>query len=232
MNKKIKKTEYEISYYKNFSQTKFSKYNIKERFEKIYNENYWESSESRSGIGSEIKNTKTLLQGLENIIEKYNIKSIIDIPCGDFNWMRKLNMRNINYTGLDIVQKAIDENNKKYKKTNVTFYHSDITSSELPKGDLIFVRDCLVHFSFEDIKKSILRIKQSKSRYLMTTSFVNLKTNSDILTANWRPINLEKQPFNLPKPITIINEKCDEMDGIYSDKCICLWEIEKLPDFP
>ena len=31
-------------------------------------------------------------------------------------------------------------------------------------------------------------------------SFVNLKTNSDILTANWRPINLEKQPFNLPKP--------------------------------
>ena len=68
MNKKIKKTEYEISYYKNFSQTKFSKYNIKERFEIIYNENYWESSESRSGIGSEIKNTKTLLQGLENII--------------------------------------------------------------------------------------------------------------------------------------------------------------------
>jgi hypothetical protein len=184
MNKKIKKTEYEISYYKNFSQTKFSKYNIKERFEKIYNENYWESSESRSGIGSEIKNTKTLLQGLENIIEEYNIKSIIDIPCGDFNWMRKLNMRNINYTGLDIVQKAIDENNKKYKKTNVSFYPSDITSSELPKGDLMIVRDCLVHFSFEDIKKSILRIKQSKSRYLMTTSFVNLKTNSDILTAN------------------------------------------------
>ena len=120
-----------------FSDSKFSKHNIKERFEIIYNENYWESKESRSGIGSEIKNTKTLLQGLENVIEKFNIKSIIDIPCGDFNWMRKLNMKNISYSGLDIVQKSIDENNKKYKKTNVNFYFSDITSSELPKGDLM-----------------------------------------------------------------------------------------------
>ncbi len=145
--------------------------------------------------------------------------------------MRKLNMKNISYTGLDIVQKAIDENNKKYKKNNVNFYFSDITSSELPKGDLIFARDCLVHFSFKDIKKSIFRIKQSKSKYLMTTSFINLKTNSDILTANWRPINLEKKPFDFPEPIIAINEECEEMDGIYSDKCICLWEIEKLPNF-
>ncbi len=65
----------------------------------------------------------------------------------------------------------------------------------------------------------------------MTTSFVNLQTNSDILTANWRPINLEKTPFNFPEPIITINEECEEMDRIYSDKCICLWEIEKLPDF-
>ena len=64
----------------------------------------------------------------------------------------------------------------------------------------------------------------------MTTSFINLKTNSDILTANWRPINLEKKPFNFPEPIIAINEECEEMDGIYSDKCICLWEIDKLPD--
>ena len=82
-----------------------------------------------------------------------------------------------------------------------------------------------------DIKKSIFRIKQSKSKYLMATSFVNIQTNSDILTANWRPINLEKKPFNFPEPIITINEECEEMDRIYSDKCICLWEIEELPDF-
>ena len=105
MSKKIRKPEYEISYYKNFSKSKFSKHNIKNRFEIIYNENYWESKESRSGIGAEIKNTKILLQGLQNVIEKYNIKSIVDIPCGDFNWMIKLKMNSISYMGLDIVQR-------------------------------------------------------------------------------------------------------------------------------
>ena len=220
-----------ISYYHNFSKSKFSKLTNQERFEMIYNENFWESNESRSGIGSEIKNTKEVLRAIKLIIKQYKIRSIIDIPCGDFNWMSSLDMENIDYKGFDIVQSIIKENNKKYIKHNVNFYYSDIINSELPKGNLMFVRDCLVHFSFEDIKKSIFRIKQSKSTYLLSTSFANLKKNTDIYTGDWRPINLEKEPFNFPKPIITINEECDEMDGIYSDKCICLWEIEQLPDY-
>jgi hypothetical protein len=222
--------EKKISYYHNFSKSKFSKLSIEERFELIYAENSWESNESSSGIGSEIKNTKEVLRALKQIISEFKIKSIIDVPCGDFNWMSSIDMSNIDYTGYDIVNSLIKKNNRKFKKANINFYHSDITSSELPKGDLMFMRDCLVHFSYEDIKKSIFRIKQSKSKYLMSTSFVDVKKNIDIYSADWRPINLEKEPFNFPKPIITFNEKCQEMDGIYADKSICLWKIEKLPD--
>ena len=218
-----------ISYYNNFSKSKFTPLNIQDRFELIYNENYWESDESRSGLGSEIKNTKEVLKALKKIIKEYNIRSIIDIPCGDFNWMSKIDMKNIDYKGFDIVRPVIIDNNKKFKKNNINFYNSDITTSRLAKGDLMFVRDCLVHFSFEDITKSIFRIKQSGSKYLMSTSFVNLEKNIDIYSADWRPINLEKDPFNFPKPIATINEKCQEMNGIYADKSICLWEINKIP---
>jgi hypothetical protein len=221
--------EKKISYYNNFSKSKFTPLNIQDRFELIYNENYWESDESRSGLGSEIKNTKEVLKALKKIIKEYNIRSIIDIPCGDFNWMSKIDMKNIDYKGFDIVRPVIIDNNKKFKKNNINFYNSDITTSRLAKGDLMFVRDCLVHFSFEDITKSIFRIKQSGSKYLMSTSFVNLEKNIDIYSADWRPINLEKDPFNFPKPIVTINEKCQEMNGIYADKSICLWEINKIP---
>lgn len=218
-----------ISYYNNFSKSKFTPLNIQDRFELIYNENYWESDESRSGLGSEIKNTKEVLKALKKIIKEYNIRSIIDIPCGDFNWMSKMDMNKIDYKGYDIVRPVIIDNNKKFKKNNINFYNSDITTSRLAKGDLMFVRDCLVHFSFEDITKSIFRIKQSGSKYLMSTSFVNLEKNIDIYSADWRPINLEKEPFNFPKPIVTINEKCQEMNGIYADKSICLWDINKIP---
>jgi len=219
-----------ISYYNNFSKSKFSKLSLQERFELIYNENFWESNESRSGIGSEIKNTKEVLKSLDQIIKDFKIKSIIDIPCGDFNWMSFMDMKNIEYQGHDIVEQLIIKNNKKFKKNNISFFNSDITNSRLGKADLMFVRDCLVHFSIEDIKKSIFRIKQSRSKYLMSTSFVNVDKNLDIYSADWRPINLEKEPFNFPKPLLTYNEKCQEMGGIYADKSLCLWQINKLPD--
>ena len=69
-----------ISYYHNFSKSKFSKLTNQERFEMIYNENFWESNESSSGIGSEIKNTKEVLRAIKLIIKQYKIRSIIDIP--------------------------------------------------------------------------------------------------------------------------------------------------------
>ena len=145
--------------------------------------------------------------------------------------MSTISMKKINYIGLDIVKDVIDINNKQYKKNNINFFWSDITSSELPSSDLMFVRDCLVHLSFDDIKKSVNRIKESQSEYLMSTSFINIETNLDIYSADWRPINLEKIPFNFPEPIVTINEECNEMNGIYSDKSICLWKIKDLPHF-
>tara|TARA_B000000609_G_C24143706_1_gene332852 strand:+ start:515 stop:1192 length:678 start_codon:yes stop_codon:yes gene_type:complete len=218
-----------ISYYDNFSKSKFLNLSLQERFELIYNENFWESEESRSGIGSEIENTKEVLKALEHFIKEFKIKSIIDIPCGDYNWMSSMDMRNLKYQGHDIVKQLITDNKKKFKNSNISFIHSDITNSKLGKADLMLVRDCLVHFSFEDIKKSIFRIKQSRSKYLMTTSFVNVDKNIDIYSADWRPINLEKGPFNFPKPLMTYNEKCNEMDGIYTDKSLCIWEINRLP---
>lgn len=218
-----------ISYYDNFSKSKFLNLSLQERFELIYNENFWESEESRSGIGSEIENTKEVLKALEHFIKEFKTKSIIDIPCGDYNWMSSMDMRNLKYQGHDIVKQLITDNKKKFKNSNISFFHSDITNSKLGKADLMLVRDCLVHFSFEDIKKSIFRIKQSRSKYLMTTSFVNVDKNMDIYSADWRPINLEKDPFNFPKPLMTYNEKCNEMDGIYTDKSLCIWEINKLP---
>ena len=104
-----------ISYYDNFSKSKFLNLSLQERFELIYNENFWESEESRSGIGSEIENTKEVLKALEHFIKEFKIKSIIDIPCGDYNWMSSMDMRNLKYQGHDIVKQLITDNKKNLK---------------------------------------------------------------------------------------------------------------------
>jgi hypothetical protein len=95
--------------------------------------------------------------------------------------------------------------------------------------DAIFCRDSLVHFSYEMIFEALENIKRSGAKYLMTTHFVDQNENKDIITGGWRPLNLTMAPFNFPDPVEVINEKCTEMDGAFSDKSIGVWSVAELP---
>jgi hypothetical protein len=75
-----------------------------ERFTKIYQENHWNDSESRSGEGSTLENTQNVRNELPIVLKKYKIKSVLDAPCGDFNWMKSITQGiSIKYIGDDIV---------------------------------------------------------------------------------------------------------------------------------
>ncbi|MEP9406638.1 class I SAM-dependent methyltransferase [Peribacillus frigoritolerans] len=129
------------------------------------------------------------------------------------------------YIGIDIVDEIIKRNKKKYRLNNVQFFHMDITKDRLPTGDLILCRDCLVHFSLSDFHSALNKFKASQSRYLLTTTFTNLTFNQEIRTGSWRPLNLEIEPFNFPKPILVINENCTEGEMNYTDKSLALWDL-------
>jgi 2-polyprenyl-3-methyl-5-hydroxy-6-metoxy-1,4-benzoquinol methylase len=198
-------------------------------FNKIYSKNTWGSTESASGRGSEIQHTKTLLKGLNRVSKDLGVKSMLDAPCGDFNWMQQLDRTRFSYIGMDIVEDLIDSLNAKYAQdSQVTFQAGNIIAGELPQVDLIFCRDCLVHFSFEDIHKSLSNFRKSGSKYLLTTSYTDRGVNRDIQTGGWRPINLEKEPFNLPKPLKIIHENNLDDLGLYFDKSMALWKLSDI----
>jgi SAM-dependent methyltransferase len=198
---------------------------LKEVFTNIYESNLWTSEESRSGLGSELKSTEVIRKELPELFKKFKIESVLDIPCGDFNWMQHVDMNNVNYIGADIVDKMIESNNITFP--NMDFRVLDLTESELPKVDLIFVRDLLGHFNYQNVNKALQNIIRSGSKYLLTTSFTRWHYNVDIENGGWRPINLMLQPFSL-KPIYLINEDCFEGDGQYNDKCLLLFEIKRL----
>jgi hypothetical protein len=56
-------------------------------FTSYANSNKWGASESLSGKGSSLEATSTLREHLEKLIAELGISSLLDIPCGDFNWM-------------------------------------------------------------------------------------------------------------------------------------------------
>lgn len=205
------------------------KYQPNRVFLEIYSKNAWGGAESRSGSGSSLEQTKTIREQLPAIVKNLGVRSFLDIPCGDFYWMKQVCLEIDEYIGADIVEQLIDHNRALYTSKNRRFTVVDIMKDQLPTVDLIFSRDCLVHFSFRDICRTIRNIKRSNSKYLLATTFTAQDQNTDIATGEWRPLNLQLPPFNFPEPIVVINENCTEVDGRYPDKSLGLWQITDIP---
>lgn len=193
-------------------------------------EGYWGRLESVSGPGSTLEQTVAIRKALSNIIKEYHITSILDVPCGDFNWMKAVDLGVCHYIGGEIIKPLVDENIKKYGASNRVFLHIDVTRDALPQADLIVCRDLFFHLSLQDIKAAIVNFKRSGAKYLLTTTFSRYRdeTNTDIQSGGFRTINLTRFPFNFPNPLLLINEHCSEQSGSYADKSLGLWQLDDI----
>ena len=81
--------------------------NSKEIFKNIYENFGFGSTESRSGPGSTIAETEKIIDHIRVIINRYNIDSVTDLPCGDLNWIKYLFKDIKRYIGCDIVEECI-----------------------------------------------------------------------------------------------------------------------------
>lgn len=202
---------------------------VKDVFEAIYAQNHWNSTESVSGSGSELAQTEKVRAALPQLFQDYQIQTVADIPCGDFNWMKNVDLSVLqHYIGGDIVAPLIQHNKNIYTTKKITFEIIDLTKDSLPEVDLLIVRDCWVHLSFEHIKKCMQNIQKSKITYLLATTFPQQKYNTDIVTGSWRPINLLEKPFCFPPPLLLIQEGSSESDGEFYDKSLGLWKIDEI----
>jgi len=197
-----------------------------EVFTQIYKTGGWRSRESASGPGSTVKVTETVRRLIPELITRYNVRTLLDIPCGDFNWMKEVDLSGIRYIGADLVADLISENERNYPVSNICFTQLDLIRDALPKADLILTRDCLVHLSFKDCAAALNNIKKSNSAWLLTTIFPSVEINRDIKTGEFRKINLCREPFNFPTPQEIYSESHDIETN--PNKCLGLWRIQDL----
>lgn len=177
--------------------------------------------ETYSGPGSLLHNNDNLIKNLPIFFKNHNIGSIIDVPCGDFNFMRKIISQNdkINYLGLDISENAI-KMCKKYESQNIKFKVYDITNPEIKLNDvdLIICKDLLLHLSFSDIKNVLKNIENSNCKYFACSRYnngniINKDQNSGL---GCRIVEITKEPFNFDYEIieTIRYKSKDLLDEL------------------
>lgn len=202
------------------------RYSTTDTFRTIYASNHWGASE-RSGAGASHEQAATVLAHLEGVIARLAVGTLLDVPCGDFAWMRHLHA-GVRYIGGDVLPELVEANQQQYGGPSRRFARIDLLEDDLPEADLLLCRDCLVHFSFADVTAALRTIARSRIRWLLTTTFPQCTANEDIVTGDWRPLNLERAPFNLPAPEMLINEHCTEGGRMFADKSLALWRVEGL----
>jgi SAM-dependent methyltransferase len=207
---------------------KLKRKSASEVFTSIYQDNGWNGNHSVSGRGSDDDQTAVIVESLPRLFSAYQVTSVLDVPCGDFHWMKKVDLSSIDYIGADIVSDLISSNTNRYASKLVSFRQLDLIRDPLPRVDLVFCRDCLVHLSFDDTFAALENILRSRAKYLLTTTFTDRERNRDIVTGEWRALNLELAPFDFPPPIALINEKCTESGNAFSDKSLGLWKISDI----
>jgi len=200
---------------------------IEHRFTWIHKSNLWGDRESASGPGSTLRYTENLRRRLPALFAEYEVRKVLDAPCGDFNWMKEVvRETGIRYVGADIVPQLVADNNARYKSERIGFIHADITRGALPAADLMICRDCLFHLSNADVARFVDNFCRSDIPYLLTTTHINHSgfDNRDIRTSEFRLLDLRKPPFSFPEPLCAIDDWIED----HPPRQMCLWSRDQL----
>ena len=142
------------------------------------------------------------------VIRKYEVLSIIDAPCGDFDhYMGFIDLKYLSYSGYDINTEVIKRNRLIAKSHHASFNEADIVNWACPHGHMIVCREFLFHMTLDNALKTIANFKASGSKYLLaTTHGVKANTASYQITSDhpewgYRALNLSLPPFDLGQPI-------------------------------
>ncbi|KAL9647337.1 hypothetical protein ABK040_011702 [Willaertia magna] len=204
----------------------------KVRFSSVYNEGMWNNKLKhvpQSGIGSARSYTNSARHAIKTVVKAYGIKTFVDAPCGDVNWIQLLfpffKENQIEYIGVDIVPELIAKHKVTFKdyEGTVKFQEKDLAEQILPKGDLIFCRQALQHMNPGNVLKTIHNFCKSGAKYLMTTLYLTGTQEENeklIFGPHASLINFLAPPYSFIEPIAMF------VDGQLNQKqYLALWEL-------
>lgn len=176
--------------------------------------------ESASGPGSSLEAAWEAGHFLGYVIACHGITSILDLGCGDWNWMRHVRLTNaegnpVSYTGWDANEELVAELNASHSNAHVRFQVRDVIADPYPQVDLIIARDILFHLPTSMAMRVVEKAGTSCS-FLLSTSFPSQSANQDpevyLPIDGWgfTRINLDIEPFGLAnrKLASVKEPKC------------------------
>lgn len=181
---------------------------ITETFQRIYRTREWgdDGSPYHSGSGSRGAASERYCTFVIDFIRKHNVRSVVDLGCGDFAIGRQIaEATSVNYTGIDVVPELIEHHIRTERNPLFHFQCADITSDPLPTADLCLICQVLQHLSNDEIVKVLNNL--GGFQQVLITEHLPLQPRSinldkphgpDVRVRYGSGVYLELPPFSMP----------------------------------
>jgi SAM-dependent methyltransferase len=165
--------------------------NRREAFDNIYLKNVWGY---KSGPGSDPDFAKRWIDVVNSFLAQEDIKTVIDIGCGDWRIAKNFNLQGKDYTGVEISTVIFNETVLNSAE-NIKFINDDFETLDIHDADLIIIKDVLQHLTIESINNIVNKI-MNKSRYALFCDDMSDDNNKEDVYGGYRHIDLCSEPFN------------------------------------
>lgn len=165
-------------------------------FGHIYEQDHWDGG---SGIGSAPDATEPYRAMLARILPATDVRSVVDVGCGDWQLGSLVDWSSVDYLGLDVVPVVVERNRSRFGKPGVRFEVGDARLQPPPAADLLLAKDVLQHWSNADAA-AFLRTNLRRYKYCLLTNDIESThwdgdVNHDVQLGEWRTMDIEKEPF-------------------------------------
>lgn len=101
-------------------------------FRDIYRRHHWSGSESASGAGASPDQTRELRRSLPALLSELGVATMLDLPCGDYGWMRTIDLPVARYIGADLLPEIVEPLAAAFGDGRREFRVLDLTRDRLP----------------------------------------------------------------------------------------------------
>jgi SAM-dependent methyltransferase len=164
-------------------------------FDFIYARGIWGEG-GGSGVGSDLSRTVLYIAYVQALMDKHDVRSVLDLGCGDWRFSRYLDFSGRDYTGFDVVPSVIAANRLAFGASNIRFEQADLsTHPGFAPCDLILCKDVLQHLS--NARVSAILSKCGVARLTLITNDYH-PGNLDCRDGETRPLDVTAPPFGFP----------------------------------
>jgi hypothetical protein len=188
--------------------------------EKIWGDNHNNKYKGTSGEGSAIDyNKDSYIPFLKKFIIDNNIKTIVDLGCGDFRCGKlQYDDLDVSYTGYDTYGKVIEYNSTQYSLPKYSFIHLDIYNNKdsIINGDLCILKDILQHWKIEEIYTFLdYLVENKKFKYILIVNCCNQREDNPNNIGRSTPLSINFFPLKKYSPVKQFNYNTKEVSVIY-----------------